>query len=287
MMRTAPIRSALSLALLAVVMHLGMQTAEATQFFIDEFSIVKNGSPFFDDTFNGTAPPTGPNFVGTDIPASYFVQGTFSNAGNKVLMDTADGQVLPSGITGLPLSFLQALLLTNIDPLNTVNGLKSNHTFSVTGIFNLTVPGLGEAYGIRLADYTDTDVGDDVLDLRVDHTSATPRVTFFDFNLITHTPVVLGSVVLDPGHTGIALSLTKPDAGSPDIHGSFAYIDGGIMGPTFSFANTGNAFTDENFTRAAFIAFQPASVPEPSSLLLLTCSLVGFGAIAWRRRRHK
>lgn len=275
------------LSVLAIVTLFGTQTAQATPFFIDEFTVVKNGAPFFDDKFSGTAPPVAPNFA-NGTPASYFVNGTFTNVGNKVLMDRAQGAILPSGIDGSPFLINQALLLTNIDPTNTILGLKSNHTFSVTGIFDLVLPGpTNEAYGIRLADFTNTDAGDDIVDLLVQRvTGGKVGILFIDKDFIAHTFTVDGFALLDPSHDKIALTLTKPDAGSPNIQASYAYIDGGVTGPTTTFGGTANAFTDENFTRAVFIAFSP--VPEPSSLLLLSSGLVGLGgAAAWRRQRRK
>ena len=77
-------------------------SATATSIDMDEFSVTRNGSPLFDDTFNqnttlnggtGSTVASGTNFSG-DGPADYFVHGaipeTTANNG-QALLNTANG----------------------------------------------------------------------------------------------------------------------------------------------------------------------------------------------------
>ena len=80
-------------------------SAAATSIYMDEFSVTRNGSPLFDDTFNqnttlsggtGSTVGSGVNFAG-DCPATYFVHGTIpettANSG-QALLNTANGIVV-------------------------------------------------------------------------------------------------------------------------------------------------------------------------------------------------
>src|ERR671922_234020 len=73
-----------------------------------------------------------------------------------------------------------------------------------------------------------------------------------------------------------SVTLAKLSAGIDEITASFSYIDGGVAGPVTTFASTADIFNGENFTRAAFVAFTPAPVPEPSTLAFL----LGAGLVA-------
>ena len=117
---------------------------------VDEFSIVKNGSTGFQDTFsNGLPPPdTGGN------RQSYTVGGgpLGPESGGKLTLNAESGGV----VTVPDADFMRrqgARVETNTDPAQPDRGLRIDDTFSVTGIFDLTLPTrVRERYGVQLSD---------------------------------------------------------------------------------------------------------------------------------------
>lgn len=256
---------------------------------IDRFLVTKNGSAFFDDTFaDGFSPPSAPNFP-NGVPASYFVQGNFvpnSESGGRLAFDSV-GFIPTANVLGVPATFATATLLTNIDPANLVNGLKSNSTFSVRGVFDYVVPSgqhlQSTSYGVRLTDGG----GDDVLDLRVLlGPGNTPEVFFRRQDFISETLTILGEVPLPvSGFDQIALILTRGSLLNNSISASFELLSGGIpIGPSTVLAMTADIFNGENFTRADFRATAP--VPEPSTYALMLAGLIALGGLSRSRRNR-
>jgi Calx-beta domain-containing protein len=218
----------------------------------DSLSITRNGALFFSDAFaDGVAPPSAPNFA-NGTPASYFVRGSLAETNGRLALNES-GSALTTGI-GQPsaFGFDQVLLLTDINPADLTAGLKSDDTFSVTAVFDVSVPASTfEFYGLRLADYSTGISGNDILNLAVRRVSDTSvRVEFFRLDQIAGTFTSFGSFALDPSQDQISLTLAKNSAVSNDITASFFYIDGGVNGPTTTFATTAPIFNGENWTRA-------------------------------------
>lgn len=266
-------------ALLMSFLIMGMvQTAHAYTFYIDEFSIIKNGNLMFTDSFNdGFPPPSSPDLP---TPRGYGMVGTMGpETGGKLTLDSSGG--VPTNIPTGDWFFLQrARLQTNIDPNDTVNGLKSNHTFSVTGVFDLIPPSVPlEGYGVRFNDGNPAYNGNDIAFMRVSRTASSElMIQLQHLDMDGHSITTIEETPLDTNHDQIALMLTKADAGSMAITASYAYIDGGIWGTTNTFTNTMDIFYGENFTRAEFSASTP--VPEPATMLLLGSGLIalaGYG----------
>lgn len=276
------------LAAAAVVMLGQIQMATAVPVFIDGFGVMKNGALLFQDTFSdGNPPPSAPPFA-SGAPASYFVQGSLDEAGGKVRLDTAGALIVPgAGIATGQFVFLErARLNTDIDPTNFVLGLKSDDTFSVTGVFDLAVPGpISELYGVALSDAAAGKTPDDFVRIEVIRLlDGSVRIVFIDFDFVLGTATGIASTSLDPLHDQIALTLTRGDVATNAISASFTYIDGGVPGPTTTFAAAAQIFNGENWTRAEFEFVSP--VPEPSALLLLGAGLAGFGLAVWSQRRR-
>jgi hypothetical protein len=259
-------------------------SAQASPVFIDDFSVTVNGGLLFADSFSdGIPPPSAPNFA-NGSPASYFVNGTLNESGGKVRLDTVDAQTSLT-TTGIPVFIEAARLLTDVNPLDLTRGLKNDDTFSVVGLFDLTVPSLnGEAYGVRLTDVTGPNTSNDLLQLLVSQGGdGIDRVVFIRTDLLANSSTVFGTFLLDPAHDQIRLDLTRLSAGSDAITASFAYVDGGIAGPSTTFETTADIFHGENFTRGEFVSLVP--VPEPSNLILCGVGLVGLVAGSWKRSR--
>jgi hypothetical protein len=126
-------------------------SAEATSIFMDEFSVTRNGSPLFDDSFNqnatlnggtGSTVASGVNFAG-DGPASYFAHGMIpqSTANNgQALLDTANGIVVTQPDPFFPvISEVNANLETSTTS-TAANALTQATAFTVTGLFDLSLP---------------------------------------------------------------------------------------------------------------------------------------------------
>lgn len=258
-------------------------TVQAYTFSIDNFRVNKNGSLLFNDPFtDGSPPPSAPNFA-NGTPASYSVFGTLGPESGGTLTIDSSGAGLSFNPLGQPRLFQRARLLTNIDPTNLTLGLKDDDTFSVTGRFDLILPGpLTERYGIRLSDQSSTNVGDDVLDLSVRRRSdGTLAVQLRRLDFAGGTITNIASTPLDSAHDQIALTLSRLSATNDAITASFFYLDGGVPGLTTTFAATPDIFNGENWTRADFSASTP--VPEPSVLLLLGSSLAAL--VGWSRKK--
>ena len=274
-------------ALLMSFLVMGItQTAQAYTFFIDEFSVIKNGSLLFDDKFNDGQPfpNDGPNLI-TGGTLSYFVDGTMgsehSGDPGKLTLNSS-GAVPFTFLDGTQFLHQRAILLTDISD-NLSLGLKSDDTFSVTGVFDLITPsGLREGYDVMFNDGTAADpTPDDIAMMRVIRTSTNQlMVQLVHLDFVTPTQVIIDSdPLVTTNHTTISLRLEKKDANSNAITGSYAYDNGTFI----EFGTTMNIFSDETFTRAEFEAFAPAPVPEPGTMLLLGSGLVGLAGFARKK----
>jgi hypothetical protein len=197
------------------------------------------------------------------------------NSGNpgKLTLDSS-GAVPLTVPTGDLFIHQRAILLTNIDPTNLTLGLKSNDTFSVTGVFDLIIPSeLREGYDVMFNDGTPNNTPNDIAMMRVFRTpSNTLEIQLAHLDFVGHTVGIIDSIVLAPNHDTISLRLEKKDSISKTITGSYAYDNGNFI----EFDNTMDIFNGETFTRAEFEAFTPAPVPEPGTMLLLGSGLLGL-----------
>src|SRR5262249_60479265 len=116
-----------------------------------------------------------------------------------------------------------AVLRSNIDPSNLAAGLKNNDNFTVSGLFDLTLPDSPrESYGIRLTDRliggsgTPPDqLGDNVVSLRVQETAGGDlQVQLRHVDFVGNTNTLLEAVTLAPpaGADQIRLNLSHAAA---------------------------------------------------------------------------
>jgi Ca2+-binding RTX toxin-like protein len=239
---------------------------------IDSFTLTKNGTLIFNDTFDdGVPPPDAPElFAGG--PTDYVTTGTMTETDGNAVLDgsTSVNTESPNPAGGL-FSANGAILLTNIDPTNTTNGLKSDDDFTVQGTFDFSVPDVGGAYGVRLTDRSGTQAGDDVIEL-VARTGwdGVLRVQLRELDFVNHEVSNIESFALNltklPTFDQITFRLTHDDANVGVITASFDLLSGGTVVQTVTFSATANIFgtetplfsgDDENWTRAQFVAYEP------------------------------
>ncbi len=248
-------------------------------FKVDNLRIEKNGAVIFEDPFGGGGPPpSAPNFINNVIsngnPTSYQTDGTFSETGGRAVMNSS---LAVPGISVLgptdPFVALNALLNTNIDPTDSVRGLKINHDFTVEARYDLVIPeGVRQSYGLRLSDRDmPNHVGDDVIQLRLilqEDGEVRVQLTERDF-FVPSTFAVLGSAPLNaaPGEDQIVFRLIHEASNPGIIHASFDLFAGGAWTRTVSIAETAQIFgvatpgdtsDDENWTRVQITSHAPA-----------------------------
>jgi len=227
-----------------------------------KFEVDKSGSPIFIDTFgDGNPPPSAPDFQNGTGAASYSTNGTFTETGGHLILDSSQGVQTDGNGTTLPISFQDGLLLTNTAAGSTA-GLRQASVFSVTGVFSLAdLPSNSSYYGIRLTDDRPTALAseNDRLDLLIQRgADGVLRVQLIHKNAQTDTNTVVASTTLDAssGDT-IALHLSHnpaDGAGSDVVRGSFEVLSNGQTVRSVAFTNVDHIFHGEDWTRAAFVA---------------------------------
>jgi hypothetical protein len=259
---------------------------------IDNFTIVRNSALFFDDPFtDGLEPPSAPNFP-SGIAASYAVFGTYpgtAETGGKLQLNSSFGQPFVPAAGASRLS-QAATLRTNIDPANTTNGLKQNHTFSIQGLFDLTPLDLLGNYGIDVFDRAMGIPGDEQLQVDLFRgLDGQVRVRFLRQDFSTGTITIIGQQIVDFAQGDqIMLFINHPTANSSDLTGSFQYFDGGLPVDGITGLGTSTMFRGENWLLTNFFASEPfvARVAEPGTLLVLGTGLVGLSGLTLRRHRR-
>ena len=139
-----------------LVLEWSVPAEAGTVAIISRFTITRDGQPFFDDTFTGSyASLATPRMAGGQ-PTEYVVVGSVpdgSAVNGKLSLNSANG-TRSATADGRARQTTSVRLMTNNDPQNATAGLKSGFTFSMSGLFDLVVPGGPvEGYGIRFADF--------------------------------------------------------------------------------------------------------------------------------------
>jgi hypothetical protein len=265
--------------------------AHATVVSVDYFSVVRNGASLFTDSFDdGVEPPSSPG------GATYLVLGTIpdtAESGGTLQIDSANG-VMTANALGVGRQETRVRLATNIDPANLSAGLKSDDTMSVTGIFSLTSPTgvLNPQYSVRFTDAAAGGVHQSA-QIQVLYNTATgeTRIRYISQDFDADTLTVLGSALFAPpaGADQILLAIERPDAGSNNFFGSFAFVSGGVIGASTQFLTAAQLFDGENFVRAEFNVSDGflVAVPEPGSFALFGFGLAALGVVRIAANKSK
>lgn len=256
---------------------------------IDELVVARNGVTIFTDPFSdGTPPPSAPPFAGGN-PASYAVLGTTPQPeiGGKYIMDSTLGGYTLAGDGTARLRNVNTLL-TNNNPADPTTGLKPNHTFTVTGLFDLVAaPIARDGYGITLKDLTGPAPGVvtagqawSILVGRTGTGALGIHLILQDYTAGTIS--LVASNPLDFSHEQILLKYDRDSTGSNLAHASWQYYDSGAPnGGPFTLGDA-TLFQSQLWTRVDFFTNQETPVvPAPATALLV---LLGLGLLGTLRR---
>jgi hypothetical protein len=270
----------LAAAALVFIASTHMATADVVA--MDSFSVTGlPGHNFFTDPLNlsGTVSGSGA-FSGVSLTATpstkvnYNVTGSFSESGGTATLDTANGVRQASSPPFDPLD--QQVIATY------AGGFTPSSAFGVTGIFYLSVPTtVGALYGIELVDLNAGHNGD-VIAMRIVETATGPQIELVNVDHFDNTLTVIESTALVTTHDEIEFNLVK-GANSNAVSGSFAYIDGSVLGSLMPFVDTTNLAND-GATAVTFAFNALAPVPEPGSLALFASGLAALGLVRKRKK---
>ena len=287
----------------AMVLPIPVQATAVTA--IDEFVITRSGitssllgtyegrQVFYRDSFgDGTPPPSAGSFF-NGTTGTYNVLGSYpagAELGGKLGMDSSLGGPFINAI-GAGRTLQRSILPTDVDPL-TQAGLKETfHTFSVFGLFDLTIPPVrGDGYGIAVNDGGPLGSTEsiDFFVRREMNDSLVIRLQEQDFlNSVVNT-LELDSLLIPTGVDQIELQLQRADLETGALIASYRFWDDGTaMSPSFTtMSATADFFTNSGWARGVFFAVEAVkAVPEPSTLPLLLLGGAGLFAVTRQRRR--
>lgn len=293
------VRAVAAAALFVVGVSAG-STVSATPFqpVMDEFWIVKNGSQIFRDSFNdGAVPASGPDGATTYSPSPQSgLDGMTSETGGKLTMTPALGApVLINGYYAD--TFTGGLRLAGLNPASGA-GLAITDSVEIHGLFDLTsLPTIaGQQFGVRLTDRSNTNEGDDIIQISVVKSPVNGEigVRFADLDFVADTSETAGFASIEsllPSASQIELVITK--AAGTNVVGAYyvlydavnAVVGSGVLDNINDVTlNPLTVYNGETFTRAQFFATDSGvPIDEPAGLAILAFGVVAAGVL--RRRR--
>lgn len=285
------------------ILTLSLSAGAAAVTAIDEFVIVRGpavqgqtavyeGQPvFYRDSFgDGAIPPAGGAFF-TGAQGNYNVLGAYpagAESGGKLALDSSLGGAFTNA-NGGSRALQRSVLATDADP-TTSAGLKQGfHTFSVFGLFDLTIPQVPrDGYGIAVND-GGPGGSTESIDLFVRREeNGNLVIRFQEQDFVNHVidTLELDTLMVPVGVDQIELQLRRDDLTTNALTASYRYWGGGVAASQFV-AMTAQAdfFTTNGWARGAFFAVEGVgAAPEPNSLALLLGGVFAL-ALATRQRR--
>jgi hypothetical protein len=285
---------------IAAAMILPLPVLAAAITAIDEFVITRSGivdsqlgsyqgqQVFYRDSFGDGAPPPSAGSFFNGTTGTYAVLGSYpanAESGGKLgLNSSLGGPFINANGGGRTLQ--RSVLPTDVDPQTQAGLKKAFHTFSVFGLFDLTIPpNRGDGYGIAVNDGGPSGATEsiDFFVRREENNNVVIRLQEQDFlNSVVNT-LELDSLVIPEGADQIELRLQRADLETGLLTASYRFWDGGVAFTSFTVMSTSaDFFTNNDWARGVYFAVQ--AIPEPSSLALVLLFAAGLFAATRQRR---
>lgn len=288
--------------LTAAAMTFSMQVSATAITAIDAFTITRSGinasllgtyegqQLLYQDSFSdGAAPPSGGTFS-NGTTGTYNVLGTYpgsAESGGALALDSSLGGDFTNA-NGGGRTLQRSILLTDVDPTSQAGLKEAFNTFSVFGLFDLTIPpSPADGYGILLNDGGPSGATEslDLFVRREENNNVVIRFQEQDYlNQMINT-IALNALLVPLGADQIELRLQRADLGTDAITAAYRYWDNGVAMSSFiDIAGSADFFTSNGWARGGFFAVEALqAVPEPGTLGLFGGALLGLAAV--RRRR--